>query len=106
MGSFSSDSESDSDSDSSLDLSDDDSSDGNQSKTSSDSALSELGKGRAAFSESVAANQGVDVIACIDGVGTLSGHVTEARNGTVIIEFGAMAAATAARPSECAARTY
>jgi hypothetical protein len=71
-----------------------------------DCALSELREGRAAFSGSAAASQGGDVIACIADVGTLSGHVTAVQNGTIIIEFWAMAAATAARLSECAARIY
>ena len=71
-----------------------------------DCALAELGEGRAAFSGAISAVKGADVIACIAEVGTLSGYVTEAGNGAVTIEFGAMAAATQARLSQCAARTY
>lgn len=69
-------------------------------------AISELSEGRAAFAGPVAADQGTTVIACIAEVGALPGHVMESGNGTVMVEFGAMAAATAARLSQCAARMY
>ncbi len=59
--------------------------------------LFELKADRAAFSGSVLASEGATVIACVAEVGTLSGLVMEPNNGTVTIEFGAMAAATAAR---------
>lgn len=49
---------------------------------------------------------GATVIRWIAKFGTLSGLVTKANKGRVAIEFGAMAAATAAHLSECAARTY